>query len=737
MVNDIPSEEVEPQTHQHSSRSSTLASKWLGFVSALWVQAISGNNYTFANYSVELKAILGINQVRLNGLSSAKDVGKAFGVVAGFLCDYLPPWSILLIGSLEGMLGYGAQWLVISRKIKPLPYWMMCIVLCMGGNSTVWMNTAVLVTCLRNFRWNRGPVSGILKAYVGLSTAIFTDLCTALFGGDASAFVLMLALIPLGVCAVAMFLLKPVECDHNVDGEHQESQCFSVLNSVAIVLAFYLLAYDLSGIKNAFLSKLIAGGLCIILVAPVALPIYLHCRVGRCKQQTSFREPTLKQNGKEQGATIAMVPRGAERLSLVVEDAEVNTDVESSKGLGEVMGHREASTVDSEAMGHTGAERMSTIAGEAAVHRDVEVSKTQEELVVPGNVVEVSATESVAMGPRGTKEVFTSKRGVRVYIDGAEVSTREGEAMVHRETEVSSSEGEVIIHRDAEDRAPGGEVMLHRDTEMVLKTSRGRHAKMSLTEREAIAHGDVEKLSATEECQGGIDAHITRKRIGDEFTVQESIKTVDFWVLFFCFLCGVGPGMAVINNMGQIGQSMGYSRVSIFVSLISIWGFFGRLVSGVLSEYLIRWKAVPRPVLLAASQLVMVLGYLLLATGAVGSLHIGSIVVGVCYGVRLSVSVPVASEMFGLKALGLTYNLLILNLPLGSVLFSSVLAGFLYDHEAAKDGSSNRCLGAHCYRLVFLLMAAVSGMGFVLDCILTLRTRSLYQRICRTKHSKS
>ncbi|ONI30093.1 hypothetical protein PRUPE_1G231100 [Prunus persica] len=37
------------------------------------------------------------------------------------------------------------------------------------------MNTEILVTCIKNFRRNRGPVSGILKGYVGLST-VATDL---------------------------------------------------------------------------------------------------------------------------------------------------------------------------------------------------------------------------------------------------------------------------------------------------------------------------------------------------------------------------------------------------------------------------------------------------------------------------------------------------------------------------------------------------------------------------------
>ncbi|MCI65732.1 MFS transporter, partial [Trifolium medium] len=64
-------------------------------------------------------------------------------------------------------------------------------------------------------------------------------------------------------------------------------------------------------------------------------------------------------------------------------------------------------------------------------------------------------------------------------------------------------------------------------------------------------------------------------------------KTVDFWVLFVSFLCGVGTGLCVMNNMGQMGLALGYRDVSLFISFISIWGFFGRILSGSLSEYYI------------------------------------------------------------------------------------------------------------------------------------------------------
>jgi hypothetical protein len=76
--------------------------------------------------------------------------------------------------------------------------------------------------------------------------------------------------------------------------------------------------------------------------------------------------------------------------------------------------------------------------------------------------------------------------------------------------------------------------------------------------------------------------------IGEEHTIMEVMKSLDFWILFVSFLCGVGTGLAVMNNMGQIGLALGYTDVSLFVSLTSIWGFFGRIVSGSVSEHFIK-----------------------------------------------------------------------------------------------------------------------------------------------------
>jgi hypothetical protein len=79
-----------------------------------------------------------------------------------------------------------------------------------------------------------------------------------------------------------------------------------------------------------------------------------------------------------------------------------------------------------------------------------------------------------------------------------------------------------------------------------------------------------------------------RPRLGEEHTIAQALTSLDFWLMFASFLLGVGTGLAVMNNLGQMGVAMGYVDVSLFVSMTSIWGFFGRIASGTISEHFIK-----------------------------------------------------------------------------------------------------------------------------------------------------
>ncbi|BBH08035.1 Major facilitator superfamily protein [Prunus dulcis] len=446
------------------------AGKWLGFVTAIWVQAISGNNYTFSNYSHALKSLMALTQLQLNNLSVAKDVGKAFGLLSGLASDRWPTSIILIFGAVEGLIGYGIQWLVVSQRISPLPYWQMCIFMCIGGNSTTWMNTAVLVTCMRNFAKNRGPVSGILKG-------------------------------PAIVCLTGVLFLKETEPASMPSEQKQEAEFFHAFDVIAIAVAVYLLAFDITGTHGRVLSLAFVIGLAVLLAMPLGVPLY----------------------------TFLYTPSGTQPSCH-------NDDIEHQ-----------------------------------------------------------------------IKEPLLAKIG-----------------------------------------------------------------------------GPIEKPPEIQNSNEGI------------------------------------------NLRDIMGLALGYHDVSIFVSLTSIWGFFGRIVSGLASEYYIGKCGTPRPLWNAAAEVLMALGFIAMASALPGSFYIGSILVGMGYGVLLTITVPVASELFGLKYYGLLYNILILNLPLGSFLFSGLLAGLLYDAQATStSGGGTTCVGPHCYMLVFVIMAIACMLGLALDVLLAFRTKNI------------
>uniref|UniRef100_A0A0E0Q6S1 Nodulin-like domain-containing protein n=1 Tax=Oryza rufipogon TaxID=4529 RepID=A0A0E0Q6S1_ORYRU len=56
--------------------------RWLGLVTAVWVQYISGNNYTFSNYSHSIKTLMGLTQQQLKTASPSPRKRRAVAEAA-------------------------------------------------------------------------------------------------------------------------------------------------------------------------------------------------------------------------------------------------------------------------------------------------------------------------------------------------------------------------------------------------------------------------------------------------------------------------------------------------------------------------------------------------------------------------------------------------------------------------------------------------------------------------------
>jgi len=241
-------------------------------------------------------------------------------------------------------------------------------------------------------------------------------------------------------------------------------------------------------------------------------------------------------------------------------------------------------------------------------------------------------------------------------------------------------------------------------------------------------------------------------RRGEDFTLMQALIKADFWLLFFSLLLGSGSGLTVIDNLGQMSQSLGYKETHIFVSMISIWNFLGRIGGGYFSEIIVKDYAYPRAIALAIAQVLMAIGHFNFAMAWPGTMYIGTLLVGIGYGAHWAIVPAAASELFGVKYFGALYNFLTVANPAGSLVFSGIIASGIYDAEAAKQAQQHhnstllamparvvsmiseaapslKCEGAICFFLSSLIMSGFCIIAVVLSLILVYRTKIVYTNL--------
>ncbi|KAI3766771.1 hypothetical protein L2E82_16842 [Cichorium intybus] len=214
-----------------------------------------------------------------------------------------------------------------------------------------------------------------------------------------------------------------------------------------------------------------------------------------------------------------------------------------------------------------------------------------------------------------------------------------------------------------------------------------------------------------------------------EMNLVQALGTVNFWLLFVPMVFGMGSGLATINNITQIGESLDYSTVQIntMVSLWSIWNFLGRFGGGFVSDWFLHRYGWGRPLFISLTQAAMVAGHLIIGSG--GNLYIGSVIVGICYGSQWSLMPTITSEIFGVKHMGTIFNTIAAANPVGSYLLSVRVIGSIYDNES-KGGS---CHGIHCFMLSYFVFAGVCVFGFLVSLALFFRTRGFYALILKRR----
>lgn len=226
---------------------------------------------------------------------------------------------------------------------------------------------------------------------------------------------------------------------------------------------------------------------------------------------------------------------------------------------------------------------------------------------------------------------------------------------------------------------------------------------------------------------------------GEDYTILQALFSIDMLIIFIATTCGVGGTLTAIDNLGQIGSSLGYPARSTttFVSLVSIWNYLGRVVAGFASEILLKKYKIPRPLLFTFALLFSCVGHLFIAYGIPNSLYAASVIIGFCFGAQWPLLFAIISEIFGLKYYSTLYNFGAVASPVGAYILNVKVAGQLYDKEALKQmealgitrqaGQDLTCNGVQCYKLAFIIITAATLFGCLVSVILVIRTNKFYK----------
>ncbi|KAL4563647.1 hypothetical protein LXL04_027692 [Taraxacum kok-saghyz] len=262
--------------------ASSGCGKWMVLAAAIWIQAFTGTNFDFPSYSTQIKSILEINQVQLNYLAMASDIGKLFGWCSGVLLLYFPTWVVLFMASFLGLFGYGLQWLVIQGQIS-LPYIMVFVLSLSAGGSIPWFNTVCFVLNIRNFPENWPLAVSLSVSFNGVTAALYNLIATKLSPTDkTTSYLILNALVPLltSVASLGPILQQPISRKDN----HQKEE--TILKDDAHIFVFLYILAAITGLYLFFLnpksqSILVVTMLLIVLPFIIPIIIYLVKRVYR------------------------------------------------------------------------------------------------------------------------------------------------------------------------------------------------------------------------------------------------------------------------------------------------------------------------------------------------------------------------------------------------------------------------------------------------------------------------
>ncbi len=254
--------------------------------------------------------------------------------------------------------------------------------------------------------------------------------------------------------------------------------------------------------------------------------------------------------------------------------------------------------------------------------------------------------------------------------------------------------------------------------------SQREHEEDDEDEEQQLLQSLSDPVSKKSEEEIGLDA--------GGLTFGETLKALDFWLIFICFGVVCGSGLTLLHNLGQLVPALTdgkQTNCTVFVQLFSLMNCCGRLGAGYLSQHLLTKRKVPRTLFVFLDCLMTAVNFIILLFTSIDTLYIPVLIGGFAFGANWSLVPTVISELFGAKAFASNYNFVQLASILGDSVLSTALAGHLYDLERKRQHhNGTECFGKVCFQKAFIVVAGIAFMSCIASLTLMMRTRKKYHQ---------
>jgi len=220
----------------------------------------------------------------------------------------------------------------------------------------------------------------------------------------------------------------------------------------------------------------------------------------------------------------------------------------------------------------------------------------------------------------------------------------------------------------------------------------------------------------------------------DGLTFGQSMRRLDFWLLWIVFGSICGCGLTLLHNLGQIVPAYTDGKqtsCTVFVQLFSLMNCCGRLGAGYLSQHALSAYGVPRTLFLMLPGLLLGCDFILMNFITIDMLWVPVVIGGLAFGMNWALvpSILCDGPFFGTRAFASNYNVITLSSVFGDFLLSTALSGRLYDYERRKQNNGTECYGKVCFRQTFNIVSGVAFFTCFVSLALYLRSRRKYKEL--------